>query len=121
MSGEGGSIVRKPNHQGAAIFMDIVNPVGNGHTNGVGAEIVIVDATRGAFPTAAGILEVAHQFPFLAVDADDGQMATLEAVAQCGQILELKVAVRAGAGGDLLVIDAQRVAHLMKQAGHGVG
>jgi len=48
-------------------------------------------------------------------------MTALEAVPQFGEIFELKVAVGAGAGGDLFVIDPQRIAHLVQQASHRVG
>jgi hypothetical protein len=58
---------------------------------------------------------------FLVSTLDDGQMTALEAAAQLGQIFELEIAIRTGAGGDLLVIDAQRIAHLMEQAGGGIG
>ena len=121
MSGEGGRIVRNADHKGAAILMDIIDPIGNGDAAGIGAEVVIIHATGGAFPATAGILEVADQFPFLAVDADDRQMTSPEAVAQLGEIFKLEIALRAGTGGDLLVIDAQRIAHLMEQAGDSVG
>src|SRR5580693_869713 len=57
----------------------------------------------------------------IAVDADDGQMTALETVAQLGQIFELKISVGTGTGGDLLLIDPQRIAHVMEQAGDGIG
>ena len=121
MSSKGGSIVRNTDDQSAAIFVHIVNPIRDGDSDGVGAEVVIIDAAWGRFPTTAGILKVAHEFAFFAVHADDGQMTTLEAVPQFGEIFELKVAVGAGAGGDLFVIDPQGIAHLVQQAGHRVG
>jgi len=48
-------------------------------------------------------------------------MATLEAAAQFGQIFELEIAIGTGVGGDLLVIDTQGIAHLMEEAGDGIG
>jgi hypothetical protein len=57
----------------------------------------------------------------IAVDADDGQMTALETVAQLGQIFELKISVGTRTGGDLLVIDPQRIAHVMEQAGDSIG
>src|SRR6516164_7950638 len=104
MSGEGGRVMGNTDHQSAAVFVDIVDAVRDGDADGIGAEIVIVDAPRGAFPTMAGILEVAHQFAFLAVHADNRQMTPLETVAQVGEILELEIAVGADAGRNLLVI-----------------
>jgi hypothetical protein len=82
---------------------------------------VIIDATRGRFPTAARIFEIADEFAFFAVHADNGQMTALEAVAQLGEILELKVAVGTRTGRDLLLIDPQGIAHVMEQAGDGIG
>ena len=108
-------------HQGSAILHNIVNPVRNGDADGIGAEVVIIDATRGRFPTTSRIFEIADELAFLAVDADDGQMTALETVAQLGQIFELKISVGTRTGGDLLMIDAQRIAHVMEQAGDGIG
>jgi hypothetical protein len=72
MSGEGGGIVGNANDQGAAIFGEVVDAIGNGDSDGIGAEVVIIDATWSTLPTTAGIFEVAQQFAFLTVDADDG-------------------------------------------------
>jgi hypothetical protein len=41
----------------------------------------------------SGILEVAHQFAFLTVHADNRQIVPLETVAQVSEILELEIAV----------------------------
>lgn len=121
MSGKGGSVMGDADHQSKAIFHNIVNPLRNGDAYGIGAEVVIVNTTRGRFPTAARIFEIADEFAFFAVYADDGQMTALEAVAQLGQIFELKIPVGAEAGRDLLLIDPQRIAHGMEQAGDGIG
>jgi hypothetical protein len=45
----------------------------------------------------------------------------VEAAAQFCQIFELEIAIRTGVGGDLLVSDTQGIAHLMKEAGDGIG
>jgi len=50
-----------------------------------------------------------------------GPLSMVSADAQLGEIFELKIGVRAGVGGDLLVIDAQRITHLIEQSGDGVG
>ena len=121
MSGEGGGIVGNADHQSPAIFQNIVNPIGNGDAVGIGAEVVIIDASRGRFPTTSRILEIPDEFAFFAVHANDGQMTALEAVAQLGEILELKVSVGTRIGRDLLVIDPQGITHVMKQAGDGIG
>src|SRR5258708_38515962 len=98
----------------------MVNPIGNGDADGVGAEVVVVNRTRGRFPTTARIFEIADEFAFLAVHADDGQMTALEAVAQLGEIFELQVAMGTGMGRDLLLIDPQGIAQFMEQAGDGL-
>src|ERR1700675_4926971 len=121
MSGKGGSVMGDADHQSTAIFHNIVNPVRNGDPDGIGAEVVIVNTTGGRFPTTARIFEIADEFAFFAVHADDGQMTALEAVAQLGKILELKIAVGTRTGRNLLLIDPQGIAHVMEQAGDGIG
>ena len=121
MSGKGGTVMGNANDEGAAIFHNIVNPIRNGDPNGISAEVVIIDATRGRFPTTARIFEIADELALLAVDADDGQMTALETVAQLGQIFELKISVGTRTGGNLLLIDSQRIAHVMEQAADGIG
>src|SRR6266566_9917874 len=121
MSGKGGSVVGNADHQSTAIFHNIVNPIRNSDPNRIGAEVVIIDATWDRFPTVARIFEIADEFAFFAVHADDGQMTALAAVAQLGEIFELKIAVGTAAGGDLFVIDPQGIAHVMEQAGDGIG
>lgn len=96
--------MRNTHDEGAAILRDVVDAVGNGDADGVGAEVVVKNATGSAFPTAAGIPEVAHQFALLGIHTDDGQVAPLEAVTQIGEIFELEISIRAVAGGDLFVI-----------------
>jgi len=80
-------------HQSTAIFHNIVNPIRNGDPDGIGAEVVIVNTTRGRFPTADRIFEIADEFAFFAVHADNGQMTALKTVAQFGEIFELQIAV----------------------------
>ena len=121
MGGEGGGIVRDTHDKGAAILSDVVNAIGNSHADRVGAKVVVKNATWAAFPATARIAEVADQFALLGIDADDGQVAALEAAAKFGEIFELEIAVRTGVRGDLLVIDAQRIAHLPEQACDGIG
>jgi hypothetical protein len=93
----------------------------NGNPNRVRAEIVIVDQEWRKIPAPTGVLEVAHQFPLLGVDADNGLAAALESVAKIADVEELLIAVGTGIGGNLLVIDAKRVAHLVEKAGYGSG
>src|SRR5215831_11767791 len=120
MSCERRGVVGYADHQSASIFVDIVYAVRDGDADGIRTEVVIIDAPRDTFPTPARILEVAHQFAFLAIDADNGQMTATEAVAQMSEIFELTVAVGTDTGGNLLVIDAEGIAHLMEQTRHCV-
>ena len=103
------------------IFHNIVNPIRNSEPNGIGAEVVIIDATWDRFQTVARVFEIADELVFFAVHADDGQMTVLEAVAQLGEIFELKIAVGTRTGVDLLLIDPQRIAHEMEQARDSIG
>src|ERR1700730_15467468 len=81
---------------------------------------MIVDRTRGKIPARARVLEGADELPLLRIDAEDGQVATLEVIAQVADVEELLVAIRTGVGGELLVIDAERIAHLSEQTPDGV-
>ena len=76
---------------------------------------MVVDPTRGEVPSRARVLEGADQFPLLGVDADDGQVAALEVTAQVADVQKLLVAIGTRVGGDLLVVDAERIAHVAEQ------
>ena len=69
MSGKGGGIVGNADHQSAAIFQNIINSIGDSDPDGIGAEVVIIDATRGRFPTTARIFEIADELAFLGISA----------------------------------------------------
>ena len=113
MGGESRRVVRDTDADSAAVVRRVVNAVGDADSAGVGAEVVIVHANRRAVPFGSGVFEVADQFSFLTVDADDGKTLTLEACPQRRNMLELLIPVRTGVGGDLLSIDAQREIHLV--------
>ena len=120
-SREGGCIVRDADGHTPAIRQDIVNAMRNGHASRVRAEVVIVDQAGRVIPSRPRVLEGAHQFALFGVDADDGQPPTLEAITQIADVEKLLVAIRTGVGGELLVVDAQRIAHGLEQPGDGVG
>ena len=69
----------------ATVFGEVADSIGDRDTDGVGAEVVIENTARTAFPTLAWIFEVADQLAFLGVHADDGQVTSLEAPAQLGE------------------------------------
>src|SRR5579864_5348739 len=113
MGGEGRRVVRDADADSAAVVRRIVDAVGDADSAGVGAEVVIVHPNRRAIPFGAGVPEVADQFAFLAVDADDGKALKLEACPQRGNLLELLIPVRTGVGGDLLAVNTKGEIHLV--------
>src|SRR5215472_16637365 len=103
MSGKGRSVMGNADHQSSAIFRNIVNPIGNGDPDRIGTEVVIIDATRSRFPTLTRVFEIAYELAFFRISTDDGQMTTLKAIAQLGQILELEIALGTTTGGNLFL------------------
>ena len=104
----------------AAVGGQVVDAVGDGDAVGLGAEVVVVDGVRGSFPSRAVILEVANQFTLFGIDADDRRPRSANR-RRWAAMLELFVAVGTGASRDALVIDAQPVAEVLEDAGHGPG
>ncbi len=121
MSGEGRRIVRDADADGAAVVWRVVNAVGDTHPAGIGAEIVIVYRHGRAIPPGPRVPEVADQFAFLTVDADNRKALTLEARPERGNMLELLIPVWTGVGGDLLAVDAEREIHLVQEASDRIG
>ena len=121
MGGEGWGIVRDAGADGAAVVRRVVNAVGDADAAGIGAEVVIVHQNGRAIPFGSGALEIADQFAFLAIDADDRKTLSLEASPQRADMLELLIAVGAGIGGDLLAVDAQREIHLVQKTSNRIG
>ena len=87
--------------------------------DGIGTEVVVIDAHRCAAPLGAMVFEVADQFSFFGVDADDGQPCRRSgyAVTRCNGT------VGRGAGtavGELC--DSRGVRNRYREAaGHGIG
>lgn len=105
----------------APICKDVIDPVRNGDTDGVRAKIMIVDEDGRSTPSCSRIFKVADEFTLLGIDADDGMVPTLERSSKLRDVFELLIAIRARVGREHLVIDAERVAHLVKQAGDSIG
>jgi len=103
------------------IGREVVNTVWNGDSDRIGAEVVIVDKLRDRPPTNTRILEVANEFAFLCVDADDRHPPMLKPFPQIADVKKLLIPVWTGICWDLLAVDTQRVSQLMKKPGHGVG
>src|ERR1039458_10016321 len=121
VGGEGCGIVQDADADGAAVVRWVVNAVGDADTAGSGGEVVIVHQNGRAIPFGSGVLEIADQFAFLAIDADAGKALSFEASPQRADMLELLIAVGGGIGGDLLAIGAQREIHLVQKTSCGVG
>ncbi len=94
----------------------VIDTVRDRDADGVGTEIVIIDAFGRAIPLHPVVLEVADQFSFFGIDADHGKPLTLKAGTQRGDVSELLVAVRARVGGNGLAIHAEGEIHVAKQS-----
>jgi hypothetical protein len=68
---------------------------------------VIVDQVRRSIPARPGIFEIADQFAFFGIDANDGETAVLKSVRQIAEVEELMVAIGTVVGRKFLVIDPQ--------------
>ncbi len=77
---------------GTTVGLGIINAEGEGDALGEGAKVVVVDRGGDAPPLPTAIFEVAHQFPFLGIDTDDGVAVTAEAMSHSGNVTELLVA-----------------------------
>ncbi len=121
VSGEGGCVMGDTDHDGSSIGEQIIDAVRDGDTRGIGAEVVIIDQTGRQIPARPGIFEIADQFTFFGIDANDGETAALKSVAQIAEVEELMVAIGTVVGGESLVIDTKRIAHLMEKTGDRVG
>ena len=86
--------MRGADHDGAGIHLQIVDAVRQGHTKRLRAEIVGEHIRRLPAPALSGVEEQAHQLAFLAVDADDGLAAVLEAGLEGAQMAKLLIALR---------------------------
>jgi len=86
VDGEGGGVVGGADEEAAVVGCYVVDAVGQGDAFGVGAEVVVVDPGGCLGPGGAVVLEVADQFTFLGVDADDGQAGSGEGFALGGDV-----------------------------------
>jgi hypothetical protein len=121
VGGESGCVMGDTDHNRASIGEQIINAIRNGDARGVGAKVVIVDQAGRQVPAGTGVFEKANEFALFGIDANDGETTTRESVAKVTEVDELMVAIGTVIGGQLLVIEAQRIAHLMEQAGNGAG
>ena len=96
VSGKGGCVMGDANGDRTAIGQQIIDAIRDSDPGGVGAEIMIVDQTGREIPSCTRILEAAHQFALLSIDADNGMALASKAVPQITDVKELIVTIRAG-------------------------
>ena len=121
VSRDGGGVMGDADHDGPSIGEQIIDAVRDGDARGIGAEVVIVDPAGRQIPARPGIFEIADQFTFFGIDADDGETAALKSVAKIAQVEELMVAIGTVVGGESLLIDAKGITHLMEETSDRVG
>jgi hypothetical protein len=104
----------------APIGLCVVNAVGDRHSVGIRAKIMILDQDGFAIPFGAGIFEVANWFLLLRVDTDDGQSLAGKSFPLPPHVKELLIAIGVLGGGDLLAVHAELAVHVFEQAAHRV-
>ena len=63
----------------ASVGEQIIDTIRDRDADGIGTEVVIIDAHRRAVPLDAIVFEVADQFSFFGIDADNGKPLALKA------------------------------------------
>jgi len=121
VSSEGGCVMRDADHNGSSIGQQIIDAVKDSDARGIGTEVVIVDQAGRQIPARTGIFEMAEEFAFFGVDANNGETAALKSVSKVAEVEELIVAIGTVVGGEFLGINTKGIAHLMEEAGDGAG
>src|SRR3989304_9648713 len=80
---------------------------------------MIVDSPRLLGPGGADTFEITEHLLLFGVHADRRQLRRLKRLPHRLDVLELLISVRAFHGGSFLVINAERIAYLLKQTGDG--
>ncbi len=78
VSSEGGCVMGDTDHDRPSIGEQIIDAVRDDDARGIGAKVVIVDQTGRQIPARPGIFEIADQFTFFGIDANDGETAALK-------------------------------------------
>ena len=107
-------------HQGVVGAL-IVDPIGGGSTLGITGKIIGVDDIGRLAITRSRILEVANQFVFLGIHADDRLAAAQEPPLEALDQPILAVALRMGLANQTLDIGFQRIAERFEQPSHRGG
>ena len=88
--GESGGLMRDADEHRATIGLGVIDTIQNRYACGLRAKVVVVDMRRLTIPLDAGIFEVAHQFAFLCIHADDRVALLNKPPAQSGDAVELR-------------------------------
>ena len=62
----------------ASVGEQIIDAIRDRDADGIGTEIVVIDAHRSAIPLDAIVFEIADQFSLLGIDADDRKALALK-------------------------------------------
>ena len=79
MGGEGSRVMRDTYEDRAPVGEQVIDTIRDRDADGIGTEIMIVDAQGRAIPLDTIVFEVADQFSFFGIDADDGKPLALKA------------------------------------------
>ena len=79
VGGEGCRVMRNAYKDRASVGKQIIDTIRDRDADGIGTEIVIIDAHRRAIPLDASVFEIADQFSLFGIDADDGKALALKA------------------------------------------
>ena len=79
VGGEGCRLMRDAYENRASVGEQVIDTLRDRDADGIGTEVVIIDAHRRAIPFDAVIFEIADQFSLFGVDADDGKTLALKA------------------------------------------
>ena len=79
VGGEGCRVMRDAYKDRASVGEQVIDTIRDRDADGIGTEIVIIDAHRRAIPLDAIVFEIADQFSLFGIDADDGKALALKA------------------------------------------
>jgi len=79
VGGEGCCVMRDADEDQASVGEPVIDAIRDRDADGIGTEIVIIDAHGRAIPLDTVVFEIADQFSFFGIDADDGKTLSLKA------------------------------------------
>src|SRR6266850_5278891 len=79
VGGESCRVMRDAYEDRASVGEQVIDTIRDRDADGIGTEIVIIDAHGRAIPLDAIVFEVADQFSLFGIDADDGKPLALKA------------------------------------------